>query len=143
MVQKNIGRRGMRDIFKLIDFEEDYKDLTEWLTYWKFPVIPKDFLPDTTFILVRDGVKICSCCVYMAKTGKLAVCEWFVVNPKAPKPLRKDCLINLLTYIGNYLKFNSYKFIFTNTNNTNMINTLNKSEFKKTDINITNFLKVL
>lgn len=130
-------------MIRRIDFNTDYNDYVEWFKYWGWEAPPKEFLPNTTFILEEEGVKICSCAMYLSISGGLCFAEWFIVNPKAPRKLRKDCIKKLLTFITKQANLLRYKCIFTSTKNLRLIEHLKQDGFVETDLTVTNLLKVI
>jgi hypothetical protein len=136
---KSVGTHSI----KKIDFEEDYKDLREWFTFYKWDTPPIECLPNTTFLLQRENRNICSASLYLSESGNIAFVEWVIMNPTSPKKLRVGSLPLLLTYISSYAIERGCKFLFTTTKSPQLIRRLKGMGFQVSDEQITNLIKVL
>lgn len=100
--------------------ESDYVTISEWWKAWKWPVLPKTFLPDTGFIVEKNNIGIVSGYVYMTNS-KAALLEWIVSNPEYRESDRKDAITLLIQAVERVLKDQGVKHIFTIGRNKSLI----------------------
>ena len=100
--------------------ESDYVTISKWWKAWKWPVLPKTFLPDTGFIVEKNNIGIVSGYVYMTNS-KAALLEWIVSNPEYRESDRKDAITLLIQAVERVLKDQGVKHIFTIGRNKSLI----------------------
>ena len=105
--------------------ESDYETLVKWWEGWKWPALPKTFLPDTGFIVEKNKIGIVACYVYMTNS-KAALLEWVISNPEYRESDRKDAIELLIQAVERVLKDQGIKYIFSIGRNENLINTHKK-----------------
>lgn len=123
--------------------QEDFEDMKEWFKFFKWDCPPLECLPDTTYILVEENIKIGAVSLYHCVSGNIGFTEWFIVNPKAPRHLRKNFIDKLLTHVFNQARERKLKFLLCTTKNKNLARNLINNGYLETDQNITNFIKSL
>ena len=128
---------------KEIDLNKDYKDLCKWFEFYKWPPLPKEIFPKTTFILHGGGFKIASICLYIPQSGNIGFAEWYVINPEAPRHLRKDSINKLLNHISAYAKKEHCKTLFSSVANPHLLKKIKDNGFQETDKMMTNLIKIL
>ena len=101
--------------------ESDYETLVEWWKGWKWPALPKTFLPDTGFIVEKNKIGIVACYVYMTNS-KAALLEWVISNPEYRESDRKDAITLLIQATEHVLAQQGIKHIFTIGRNKHLIN---------------------
>lgn len=101
--------------------ESDYATISRWWKAWKWPVLPKTFLPDTGFIVEKNNIGIVSGYVYMTNS-KAALLEWIVSNPEYKESDRKDAITLLIQAVERVLKDQGIKHVFTIGRNKSLIN---------------------
>ena len=101
--------------------ESDYITISKWWKAWKWPVLPKTFLPDTGFIVEKNNIGVVSGYVYMTNS-KAALLEWIVSNPEYRESDRKDAIELLIQAVERVLKDQGVKHIFTIGRHRSLIN---------------------
>lgn len=101
--------------------ESDYVTISKWWKAWKWPVLPKTFLPDTGFIVEKNNIGIVSGYVYMTNS-KAALLEWIVSNPEYRESDRKDAITLLIQAVERVLKDQGIKHVFTIGRHKSLIN---------------------
>ena len=101
--------------------ESDYATISKWWKAWKWPVLPKTFLPDTGFIVEKNNIGIVSGYVYMTNS-KAALLEWIVSNPEYRESDRKDAITLLIQAVERVLKDQGIKHVFTIGRHKSLIN---------------------
>ena len=105
--------------------ESDYVTISKWWKAWKWPVLPKTFLPDTGFIVEKNNIGIVSGYVYMTNS-KAALLEWIVSNPEYRESDRKDAIMLLIQAVERVLKDQGIKHVFTIGRHKSLIETHKK-----------------
>lgn len=105
--------------------ESDYVTISKWWKAWKWPVLPKTFLPDTGFIVEKNNIGIVSGYVYMTNS-KAALLEWIVSNPEYRESDRKDAITLLIQAVERVLKDQGIKHVFTIGRHKSLIETHKK-----------------
>jgi hypothetical protein len=79
--------------------EGDYETICKWWEWWRWPVIPREMLPDkgkSGFIVEKNNIPIVSAFLYLTNsTG--ALLEWIVSNPEYREDDRKEAIELLIT----------------------------------------------
>lgn len=103
--------------------ESDYGILTEWWKWWRFPVVPKELLPNNGlggFMIEKDGINVVAGFLYFTNSA-FALCEYVVSNPKVrDKELRDESIKLLIDEITKEAKLNGVKCLFTSVKNKNL-----------------------
>ena len=108
--------------------EEDYETICAWWKWWRWPVLPKDMLPDngkSGFMVEKNEVPIVACFLFLTNS-KGAKLEWVVSNPEYKKNDRKTAIEMLINGAENTCKDLGYKYIFSIGRNKHLINTHKK-----------------
>jgi len=101
---------------------EDYSTLVKWWDAWpKWQAPPKDFLPDTGFIVEKNNIGIVAGYVYMTNS-KAALLEWIISNPEYRESDRKDAITLLIQAVERVLKDQGIVHVFTIGRNKSLIN---------------------
>tara|TARA_B100001939_G_scaffold342340_1_gene353338 strand:+ start:336 stop:731 length:396 start_codon:yes stop_codon:yes gene_type:complete len=101
--------------------DQDYSTLKKWWKAWKWPVLPKTFLPDTGFIVEKNNIGIVAGYVYMTNS-KAALLEWVISNPEYRESDRKDAITLLIQAVERVLSDQGIKHVFTIGRHKNLIN---------------------
>ena len=102
--------------------DEDYSTLVKWWDVWPgWTAPPKDFLPDTGFIVEKNNIGIVAGYVYMTNS-KAALLEWVISNPEYRESDRKDAITLLIQAVEHVLAQQGIKHIFTIGRNKHLIN---------------------
>tara|TARA_R100000700_G_scaffold32655_1_gene40080 strand:- start:5034 stop:5429 length:396 start_codon:yes stop_codon:yes gene_type:complete len=101
--------------------ESDYETLVKWWKGWKWPPVPKTFLPDTGFIVEKNKIGVVACYVYMTNS-KAALLEWVISNPEYRESDRKDAITLLIQAVEHVLSEQGIKHVFTIGRNKHLIN---------------------
>ena len=105
---------------------EDYKTFVKWWDAWpKWQAPPKDFLPDTGFIVEKNNIGIVAGYVYMTNS-KAALLEWIISNPEYRESDRKDAITLLIQAVERVLKDQGIKYIFSIGRHKGLIETHKK-----------------
>jgi len=108
--------------------EEDYETIRVWWERWKWPVIPREALPDNGkcgFIVEKNNKPIVSAFLYLTNsTG--ALLEWIVSNPDYREDDRKDAIELLINEAEKACKQMGVAYIFSIGRNKSLIETHRK-----------------
>lgn len=121
---------------------DDYNSIKHWWKEWGWKEIPASSLSKDGIIVSKDGVDLYACWIYYTGTD-IGLLEWFISNKSAPKELKKGGLEYLISVCETIMKYNGVKAIYHMTNNESLLNTLDKSGFKRTDKNCTQTVKII
>ena len=105
--------------------KRDYETICEW---WKWPVLPKDFLPNNGeggFMVEKNNIPIVSGFLYLTNS-KGAMLEWIVSNPKYRDEDRKEAIEKLLIDVEDFCKSINIKYIFSIGRSKHLMNTHEK-----------------
>lgn len=106
--------------------DEDYSALVKWWDTWpEWQAPPKDFLPDTGFIVEKNNIGIVAGYVYMTNS-KAALLEWIISNPEYRESDRKNAITLLIQAVERVLKDQGIKYIFSIGRNKKLIDTHKK-----------------
>ena len=108
--------------------ESDWDTLTSWWKTWKWPVMPKDALPDNGtggFMVEKGEVPIVAGFIYTANS-KTALLEWIISNPKYKEKDRQEAIELLIIGAENVLKAHGYKYVISLGRNKSLIETHRK-----------------
>lgn len=123
---------------RFIEIDVDYDMISSWWTGYSFPVVPKESLPKNGLII--EG--ICAGFLYCTDSN-IAWLEFVVGNPVASKEVRKSGLTELLSGLTGLAKELGYDVLFSSVSHQNLMDRYLEAGFKKTDINMTNFVRVI
>lgn len=126
--------------------ENDYDDiLVKWWSDWGWDAPNKDFLPDngTGGLIVFDGEDpVCAGFIY-ATNSKVAWVEWIVSSKTyRKKPNRREALDLLIYTLTSLCKNTDVKYVFSNNDNKNLIESFMRIGFKKGSTNSTELIKI-
>lgn len=103
----------------------DYEEMVRWGKFWRFPLPPKEFLPDdaTGGVMIEcDGIPCCAGFLYFTNSGACWL-EYVVSNPDVKdKEMRQASLNVLIDNLVFWAKDNGYTWIFTSVKNPHLIN---------------------
>lgn len=108
--------------------EEDYETICGWWKWWRWPVLPKDMLPDngkSGFMVEKNGMPIVACFLFLTNS-KGAKLEWVISNPEYRKNDRKTAIEMLINGAENICKDLGYKYIFSIGRSKHLIDTHKK-----------------
>ena len=95
--------------------KNDYETIASWWRWWKWPVLPKEMLPDngeSGYMVEKNGTPIVSGFLYLTNsTG--ALLEWIVSNPDYREKDRKKAIEMLINGVESDCKKISIKYIFS------------------------------
>jgi hypothetical protein len=108
--------------------EEDYKTICGWWKWWRWPVLPKNMLPDngkSGFMVEKNNTPIVSAFLFITNS-KGAKLEWVISNPKYKEKDRKQAIELLINNIEQVCKDMGLKYIFSIGRNEHLIKTHEK-----------------
>ena len=125
----------------------DYDDiLVKWWQGWGWNAPSRDFLPDdgTGGLIVFDGDEpVCAGFMY-TMNAKVAWVEWIVSSKTyRKKPARKECIDLLIYTLTQVCKIKGAKYVFSNNNNKNLIESFTNNGYIKGCTNSTELIKIL
>jgi hypothetical protein len=125
----------------------DYDDiLVGWWKDWGLDAPSRDFLPDdgTSGLIVFDGDEpVCAGFMY-TMNAKVAWVEWIVSSKTSrKKPARKECIDLLIYTLTQVCKIKGAKYVFSNNNNKNLIESFTNNGYIKGCTNSTELIKIL
>lgn len=127
---------------------DDYDTyLVGWWNDWGWEAPARDFLPldgvGGMMVLDIDGTPICAGFVYLTNS-KAAWVDW-VISSKTyrKKPQRKEAILLLLSSLVDECKSKESKYIFSNNNNSNLIEHFINIGFVKGCTDSTELIKVI
>ena len=118
---------GSKLNFRLLK-EEDYNIICEWWKWWRWPVIPREMLPDngkSGFIVEKNNTLVVACFLFLTNS-KGAKLEWVVSNPKYKEVDRKEAIEMLINETESICKGLGCKYIFSIGRNKHLIETHKK-----------------
>ena len=103
--------------------ESDWDTLVSWWKWWRWAVMPKDFLPDNGtggIIVEKDHTPIVAGFLYETNSNVL-ILEWIVSNPKYKEKDRKEAIELLIKETENIAKSRGFKYMFSIGRNKHLI----------------------
>jgi len=114
--------------------EDDYDTLCKWWKENKFPIVPRQILPDNGLggIMVQvDNIDVCACFLYLTNS-KICWLEYIVMDfqykDKKNREKVKELAINQLRIFAKELGFEA---MFTSVKNPNLVKTFETLGFSK------------
>tara|TARA_R100000935_G_scaffold40403_1_gene61939 strand:+ start:49 stop:459 length:411 start_codon:yes stop_codon:yes gene_type:complete len=105
--------------------ENDYSLLASWWEKWKWPVLPKEFLPNNGtggYMVEKNNKQIVAGFIYLTSNSKVALLEWIISNPDYKEKDRDEAIELLITTSEKICKELKYSFMFSIGRNQNLIN---------------------
>lgn len=115
--------------------DEDYQTLTGWWMWFRFPIPPKDYLPEDGkggIMISKDGIDICAGFLFL-NNSKIAWLEYVVSNPEYRENDRKEAITETIKVLCDIAKQRGYKAVFTSLKNENIINRYEEAGFTKSN----------
>lgn len=125
---------------RFIEMDKDYSDICSWWEQHQWPIIPKEALSTTGFIVENENQKILSGWVYHTNSNT-ALLEFIVANPKIKGEDRDKAFDVFFDVVFKYVELSNFKNIFMSVIHPKLKTRLEKVGFKKTDDNVTNFVR--
>lgn len=125
---------------RFIEMDKDYSDICSWWKKQAWPSIPKESLSTTGFIVENDNQKILAGWVYHTNSNT-ALLEFLVANPEIKGNERDAAFDAFFDVVFKYIELSNFKNIFMSVVHPKLKTRLEKVGFKKTDENVTNFIR--
>lgn len=125
---------------RFIEMDKDYSDVCSWWQNQAWPVIPKEALSTTGFIVENNNQKILAGWVYHTNSNT-ALLEFLVANPEIKGDVRDEAFDAFFDVVFKYIELSNFKNIFMSVVHPKLKDRLEKVGFKKTDENVTNFVR--
>tara|TARA_R100001082_G_scaffold32828_2_gene16995 strand:+ start:14747 stop:15211 length:465 start_codon:yes stop_codon:yes gene_type:complete len=95
--------------------ESDWETLVGWWKWWRWAIMPKDFLPENgTGGLIVEKNKTPIVAGFLYKTNSnVVILEWIVSNPEYKNKNRKKAIELLITEAEDISKKEGYKYMFS------------------------------
>ena len=105
--------------------EGDYSKFCEWWKWNRFPVPPREYLPNNGLgglkITNENGIDICAGYLYETNSS-LAWIEFIVASPEIKdKEVRKEALTDLIRYLTVYAQQKGFKGVFASIKSQSLI----------------------
>ncbi len=84
---------------RLFNLEEDYDRIASWYAKWGYMPIPRDSVPEYGVIVSNEDVELGAVWIYRMEKN-IGLLEGAVMNPEAPKNLRKESHL----FLGNVIE---------------------------------------
>jgi len=116
--------------------EEDLKMLKEWWDFWRFPMPPRQMLPDNLkengVMVMHDGLPVCAGFIYGTSASATFMLEFIVSNPFVKdRGIRKLCLKTLIKSVAEITKSYGGLVLYSTLANRNLIKTYEECGFTK------------
>lgn len=107
--------------------EKEYEIVSDWWKQRNFPSLPRNLLPDTSYLVYKEGKPIIFTSLYLPKDSgcNLAMTAWYTANPETSWDERFEGLENLETFIQQVCKENQTRSIISFTSKPNLSKNLN------------------
>lgn len=122
--------------------KDDYDLICKWWEAKEWPKIPLEDLPRVGILISSKGVPSAVGFIYQTDST-LAIMEWILANPEVSVMERVralDALVDDLCYVAKNL---GYRKIFTMLSHKRLMEKVEAHGFKRTDDNVSHFLKEL
>ena len=106
----------------------DWDVLVAWWTWWRWAIMPKDFLPDNGtggIMIEKNGERVAAGFLYKTNSNVI-ILEWIVSNPNYKSKDRKLAIELLITEAENKTKQLGCKYMFSVCKNKHLIDTHKK-----------------
>jgi hypothetical protein len=129
----------------IFDREQIYETLVKWWTQHGYPIVAKETLPNTIFMVFStegDPVGLYAIPVY---TTNSTVC-WIgfpTSNKEAPKELKAGALEKLIEIIGIVMKSQGFTTLYTTSGTERIIEALGNTGFIAGDQGVNSYYKPL
>lgn len=125
--------------------EGDYDELCRWWQWFRFPVIPKECLPENGcggIMISKDGIDICAGFLYYTNSAMCWI-EFIVSNPDYKSKDRGEAIRILIDELSADAKRNGFECIFTSVKNQSLIKHYEACGYRKKYNNTTEMIKIL
>jgi hypothetical protein len=131
--------------------ESDYDKMVKWGEFWRFPIPPREFLPNDGLCGIaivsgnggEDEEVLCTGLIYETNS-KACWVEYIISNPnEKDKEVRTAALNFLIQSLSQVAKEWGYKWIFTSVKNQNLINRYSENGFVVGTQGTTEMIKAL
>lgn len=116
----------------------DYEMIASWWKAHEWQPIPLNFLPKIGIIVNEQAAGF----IY-STDSKICLLEWIVVDPCAEKLARREALDFLFFQSEVIAKELGFQAIFSSVSHQGLLDRYKKHNFKVTDKEMTNVLKVI
>ena len=100
--------------------KKDYKTICKWWKWWRWPIIPFEMLPETGFVVEKNGTSIVSAYLYLTNSTT-AILEWIVSNPNYRENDRQEAIELLISETEIFCERMKYKHMFSIGRNKHLI----------------------
>lgn len=126
-----------------VPFEDShYPMLCEWWESHKWPVMPRQFLPQTGIISKKDDVYLCAGFLYKTDSD-LCWLEYLISNRQGLREYHSEGVDKCIEALLNEAKRSQFKAVFTSCRNKPLISRYEKHGFGISDSEMTNLIRVL
>lgn len=116
--------------------ESDYETVVSWWQSRSWPVLPREFLPATGYVV--EGI----CAGFLYQTdSKIAWLEFIISNPATSPDDRAKALDSLIQHAVEDAKLKGFKIVFTSTNHDKLIKRYEDNGFIVGDKGMTNLVR--
>jgi hypothetical protein len=119
-----------------------YELLCEWWKDHNWPNISLESLPTTGYIIEKNETKVCAGFLYKSDSN-ITWLEFIISNKKCNYETKQEGLDLLIKTLCDEAKKDGYSIVFTSCSHNGLIEKYSNNGFKKTDINMTNMMRVL
>lgn len=130
---------------KTVNYNHDkhYEIISTWWTAWKWDIIPTVALPENGIVIYSDcGIPLCAGFIYKTDSC-IAWIENIISNKSAPKDKRGGAVDFLIKALCERAKELGFTVAMTSICHTGLMDKMISNNFQKTDLNMTNMLRVL
>ena len=124
------------------DEASHYQVICSWWKAHNWPCIPPDHLPRQGYIIYNQDTPLIAGFVYKTDSA-FCLFEFIVANPEVRGIKRSIAFDFLVEAVVKYSIGVGAKSLFISANNGGLMKKLEKNNFIKTDINMTNFIRKL
>ena len=103
--------------------KSDWDILVSWWEWWKWPVMPKEFLPENGtggIMIEKNNIPIIAGFLYETNS-EVAILEWVISNPKYKGKDRMQAIELLITEVEKRTKELGYKYMFSIGRNKHLV----------------------
>jgi hypothetical protein len=126
----------------------DYKMLTEWWGFWRFPApsikaLPQYDLGKFNGVIASEGGKDLACGFMYTTNSNMVWIEFMVTNPKTTSEERNEAILSVLNELSFSAKELGYSIAFSSIKNENLINKYIGNGFSIGTRGTTELIKIL